>query len=77
MFKMIKVNNGRRQTQSHLSVRGVRGIDQQIRKFTRYFVGEWELERQLKMADSISSSTDDWEGFFQSLVDLLNDCETS
>ena len=29
------------------------------------------------MADSISSSTSDWEGFFQSLVDLLNDCETS
>ena len=29
------------------------------------------------MADSISSSTDDWEGSFQSLVDLLNDCETS
>ena len=28
------------------------------------------------MTDSISSSTDDWEGFFQSLVDLLNDCET-
>ena len=74
---MIKVNNGRRQTQSHLSVRGVRGFDQQIRNFAWYFVGEWELERQLKMADSISSSTDDWQGFFQSLVDLLNDCETS
>ena len=34
-------------------------------------------ERQLKVADSISSFTDDWEGFFRSLVDLLNDCETS
>ena len=31
----------------------------------------------LKMGDSISSSADDWEGFVQSLVDLLNDCETS
>ena len=39
--------------------------------------GNGKEERQLKMADSISSSTDDWEGFFQSLVDLLNDCETS
>ena len=41
------------------------------------FPGNGNEERQLKMADSISSSTDDWEGFFQSLVDLLNDCETS
>ena len=39
--------------------------------------GNGNDERQLKMADSSSSSTDDWEGFFQSLVDLLNDCEKS
>ena len=39
--------------------------------------GNGNEERQLKMAVSISSSTGDWEGFFQSLVDLLNDCETS
>lgn len=39
--------------------------------------GNGNDERQLKVADSISSFTDDWEGFFQSLVDLLNDCETS
>ena len=83
MFKMIKVNIGRRKTQSQLSVNDHKqeecgkSINKSHESLHAILSGNGNEERQLKMADSISSSTDDWEGFFQSLVDLLNDCETS